>query len=119
MLRRRSACGSRGGFCFAGRTLPEADERKMTERRDRTALNKMDIRRTRGPADIALPRELGAPAKFARRRREEVLDRLARPGLGADTGQDDDFAAGLKHPCELIERRFRVLYGRHDVLCDH
>src|SRR5882757_7045864 len=83
-----------GGGC-AG--LEEADEREMAQRRHRAALHQPDTIGLRGPARVALERELAAPAKLARRRLEPFFEGAPQTGFGSHPAHQDDFAARLEH----------------------
>src|SRR5262249_35209260 len=101
------------------RILAKSYEREMPERRHRTSLDQADMRRRLRPAHIARPRELGAPAKPSRRRREPMLQRATQPGLRADAADQNDFAARLENASELVERCLRVRDGRNHILGDN
>src|SRR5215470_3716123 len=88
--------------------LAKADEGELTERRHGAALGNTHARRAGGPAGIALPGELGAPAELARRGGEPMLQRAAQSGFGADPAQQHDLTARLHHASELVQRALGI-----------
>ena len=50
---------------------------------------------------------------------QTMLERAPRTGFGTDAADQDDLAARLQNPRELIERRLRIRRGGHDILRDH
>src|SRR5262245_30215598 len=98
-----------GSDALAGRiVLAKTDQSELTERRHDAALGNTHARRTGGPAGIALPGKLGAPAELARRRREPMLQRTAQSGFGTDPAQQHDLTARLHHTGELVQRAFGI-----------
>src|ERR1700742_3498955 len=95
----------------AGRMLAEADEREMAKRRHGATFEKIYPPGARDPVRVTLPRNLRPPSKLARRRRDQVLDGAAWPGLGSHAAQEDDLSARLEHAREFVERGFRVGNG--------
>src|SRR5215472_3963599 len=91
--------------------LEEADEREVAERRHGAALDQANAVRPFRPLGVPFERELGAPAEPARRGRKPVFERTPHTGLGADAADQNDLAARLQDPRELIERRFRIRRG--------
>src|SRR3981189_3506688 len=96
--------------------LAEADEREMSQWRYGAALDQPNAILALGPAHIALPGEFAPPAELACSRREPAFDAPPQPRLGADAAENDDLAAGLEHPGELIERRLGVGHRGDDIL---
>src|SRR6516225_598640 len=97
----------------------EPNEREMTERRHRPALDEFHAAVALGPAREPLPAEFRPPAEPAGKRREAALERRARTPLGAEIIDQDDLAARFEHAGEFVERRLGIRHRGDDVLSDH
>ena len=67
----------------------------------------------------ARPRELRPPAEPPRQWRECQFEDAARAAFGADVVDQDQFAAGLQHTDEIIQRRFGIRHRGDDILRHH
>src|SRR6185312_12329201 len=91
----------RTGLC---RSLAEADQREVAERRHRTSLDQAHvIGRGLGPAGKPPPGKLRPPAEPIGDRLEQMLQHPPRPSVRAHAVEDDDLAARLEHARELVE----------------
>src|SRR5258708_23023776 len=72
------------------RALGETDKGKVAERRHSAPFLQPHVIGAIGPIRIALPRELGAPAEFSRRRGEPSLERPPQPGFRAHPAYQPD-----------------------------
>src|SRR5262245_30370395 len=77
-----------GGFP----TLGEADKGEVAERRHGAPFRQPHVIGAVGPIRVALPRELGAPAEFSRRRGKPFLQRPPQSGFRADAAYQHDLA---------------------------
>ena len=71
------------------------------------------------PIDQPRPRKFRPPAEPPRQRRERQFEDAARAAFGADVIDQDEFAAGLQHADEIIERAFRIGHRGDDILRHH
>ena len=76
----------------------------MPHRRHRPALGQGDAAMFGGPVGQPLPGKFRPPAQPPRQRRECQFEDAARAAFGADVIDQDEFAAGLQHADEIIER---------------
>ncbi len=104
---------------ICGFSLAEADQREVAERRHRRAFDQFHAQGPLHPVRITRPCELAAPAEAVDDRRQQMFDHLAKSAVGADPAQQDDLAAGLEHPDELVERRLGIGDRRDDILRHH
>src|SRR3978361_316595 len=99
---------SRGGSpakCRSSR-FAETDQRKMPHRRHWPPLGQGETAMSSGPGGPPRPRKCPPPAEPARQGRECEFEGAARAALGANMIDQDQFAAGLQYPDEIIERGF-------------
>src|ERR1700744_2886398 len=100
--------------------LADPDQREVAERRNQAALRQFDVLRARQPGRVARPGEFGgAETEMADHRLQSLLDEAAHTFVGADTGEDDQFAARPEHAGEFIQRTFWIRHGSDDVLRHH
>src|SRR5712672_561301 len=96
MWRRDDATGCRASSGGSYVNLAEADQREMAERRHQAAFHQFDAERRCLPFGVARPAEFGGTeTERAHHRLQALLDDAAHAGIGADPGQDDQFAARL------------------------
>src|SRR5262245_27055863 len=68
----------------ADAAFPQPDQRKVTQRRHRPALDQMDVRRAFTPTHDASEQKFRAPAEPPRNRGKAELEQAPRAALGAD-----------------------------------
>src|SRR5262249_15353083 len=81
---------------------PEANQRKMSERRHRPAFDEPHAAMALGPLRQPLPAEFRPPAEPSCHRRKALLEHAARPGLGAEMVDQDNLATGLSDAGNLV-----------------
>src|SRR5262249_29488922 len=97
----------------------EADQRELSERRHRAALEDAHAAVSVGPSLQAIPAEFRAAAEPPRERRKALLEGAAESGLGAKMIDQDDLAAGPGDAREFVERLLGVRNRGDDILCDY
>src|ERR1700709_2463320 len=80
----------------------ETHQREMTERRNQAALGGVDTICSGEPLRVARPGELGGTeTERTNHRLQPLFDEAAHAGIGADPGQDDEFAPAPQPPGEF------------------